>query len=384
MTANANEPRRDEHGRYSRISRRVWNDQKFRALSAPKPNAQTLFLRLLSGPENTNIPGLFQAWAGGLADAIGWPQVHFKRCFQELSDAGLVKADWKSGLVWIPNGVIHNPPANPNVVASWRATAKELPECQLLDEAFEEIREYLAERGEDWENSWRLAESFKARPAKIPTSVREFVRQRDGNLCRYCSVEVNWKDRRGAIGATYDHVDPTGDSSAENLVVCCRSCNSKKGFRLPEQAGMTTGSAPDKPKSDLGSDLGPLKSEPEVASGKQEARTRTRTDSQISVRLADRVVTFDRSPGSPPSPRRDPIAKRIPFADWFPSQQWLDWFHEAGINPALQDQTLIEARDKLTGMHDIEWWDMKILKFFESAIKRSGSAPHPTGLVVSL
>jgi DnaD/phage-associated family protein len=64
------------------------------------------------------------------------------------------------------------------------------------------------------------------------------VRQRDGSACRYCGKIVNWDDRRGIDGGTYDHVDPDGDNSVENIVVACRSCNSKKQDRTPEEACM--------------------------------------------------------------------------------------------------------------------------------------------------
>lgn len=64
------------------------------------------------------------------------------------------------------------------------------------------------------------------------------IKKRDGDICQYCGKIVNWKDRRGGDGGTYDHVDPEGENSLENIVVSCRSCNSKKGKRTPEQAGM--------------------------------------------------------------------------------------------------------------------------------------------------
>lgn len=91
-----------------------------------------------------------------------------------------------------------------------------------------------------------------------------FVKQRDRSLCRYCGVRVNWVDKRGHDGATYDHVDPDGDNTRENLVVACRRCNGRKKDRTPEQAGMpllkpgttatataasdATGTAPDLPR----------------------------------------------------------------------------------------------------------------------------------------
>lgn len=66
------------------------------------------------------------------------------------------------------------------------------------------------------------------------------VRSRDGDNCRYCGRIVNWKDRRGAEGGTYDHVDPDAkpENVPENIVVACRACNSGKGRRTPELAGM--------------------------------------------------------------------------------------------------------------------------------------------------
>lgn len=64
------------------------------------------------------------------------------------------------------------------------------------------------------------------------------VRARDGDFCRYCGKRVNWNNRKGADGGTYDHVDPDGDNTIDNIVVSCRSCNSRKSDRTPEEAHM--------------------------------------------------------------------------------------------------------------------------------------------------
>ena len=69
-------------------------------------------------------------------------------------------------------------------------------------------------------------------------ALRELIRSRDGDLCRYCGVQVVWQDRRGPAGGTYDHIDPTFGNTADNLVVACRRCNSAKGCRTPAEAGM--------------------------------------------------------------------------------------------------------------------------------------------------
>lgn len=65
------------------------------------------------------------------------------------------------------------------------------------------------------------------------------IKKRDRNRCRYCGIKVDWRDRRSSAGATYDHVDPDGPNTLENVVVACRGCNSRKGGRTPEDAGMT-------------------------------------------------------------------------------------------------------------------------------------------------
>lgn len=62
------------------------------------------------------------------------------------------------------------------------------------------------------------------------------VRLRDGDQCRYCGKPISaWSDRKSGRGGTYDHVVP----DKPELVVACRSCNSSKGQRTPEQAEMT-------------------------------------------------------------------------------------------------------------------------------------------------
>lgn len=65
------------------------------------------------------------------------------------------------------------------------------------------------------------------------------VRERDGDMCRYCATLVNWSDKRGPTGGTYDHVIPRGPNVLDNIVVACRRCNTDKSCRTPDQAGMT-------------------------------------------------------------------------------------------------------------------------------------------------
>jgi len=70
------------------------------------------------------------------------------------------------------------------------------------------------------------------------------VRERDGDYCRYCGAKVDWADRNGRLGGTYDHVDPTDAPVVANLVVCCRSCNSAKKKQTAQEAGLRLRPAP--------------------------------------------------------------------------------------------------------------------------------------------
>ena len=55
------------------------------------------------------------------------------------------------------------------------------------------------------------------------------VRYRDGDACRYCGLVVDWSDRKGGKGGTYDHRPPGLEADPERSVVACKSCNSQRG-----------------------------------------------------------------------------------------------------------------------------------------------------------
>lgn len=144
-------------GRYSRVSRRIWNDEKVRRLTPPQPCGQSLFVRLLVGPEQNNIPGLFQIWESGFAESLGWDLKGFREAFAEVSREGLVKASWKVGLVWVPNSIRHNEPANPNVVLSWETAWSELPDCELKTEAYRVLLGWAKDKGNAWLKAFQKA-----------------------------------------------------------------------------------------------------------------------------------------------------------------------------------------------------------------------------------
>lgn len=79
---------------------------------------------------------------------------------------------------------------------------------------------------------------------ELPFS-RENIYSRDDYKCQYCGKKFESEE------LTLDHVFPKsrgGATSWENIVTCCKHCNSKKADRTPAEANMPLLSKPDKPQ----------------------------------------------------------------------------------------------------------------------------------------
>lgn len=121
-----------------------------------------------------------------LATALDWP----KRGAQKLVDA-LIKTEW-----------MHYCDDGSFMVSGWQ-----------------DIVHY-----QDDDNRERLR-----RMRSVP---RDTIYERDGHRCVYCGSTDD---------LTLDHVMPIsrgGGESPANLATCCRSCNSSKRARTPQEAGM--------------------------------------------------------------------------------------------------------------------------------------------------
>lgn len=167
-------------GFYRNVDMRMWGDAKFRRLSKPQPNAQTLWTYLLTGSETGPVPGFIVAGAAGLAEALGWDVKPFRERFQELSENGMANADWDARFVWLPNAINHNPPANPNVVKSWLPYLDGIPECDLKNRAIGRLWLHLKARGESFTKPFveRYGEPLLQRYAKQDQE-REEDQERD-------------------------------------------------------------------------------------------------------------------------------------------------------------------------------------------------------------
>jgi hypothetical protein len=132
--------------RFSKVSRRMWVDSGFAALSAPQANAQTLWLYLLTGPHCTAIPGLFVLGEMAIAEFHGWTVEETRRCVKEIVAAGMAQFDRRSRVWWMPNALKHNMPHSHKNVQAWADPWRLLPECDFVRGVAASIRTELAAR----------------------------------------------------------------------------------------------------------------------------------------------------------------------------------------------------------------------------------------------
>jgi hypothetical protein len=113
------------------IDIRMWGDEKFRQLSGPQPNAQTLWTWLITGPATTPVPGLIPIGKAAMAEQLRWPVQATERCFGEVQRQGMAFADWDAPLIWLPNGVKYRLPRNEKQAKGWLSYLDAVPDCEL-------------------------------------------------------------------------------------------------------------------------------------------------------------------------------------------------------------------------------------------------------------
>ena len=136
---------------YRIILTRMWGDEKFNRLSSPPPNGKYLWIFLCTGPFSNRL-GLFKAGEMTLAEELGWELKGFREAFQEALVEGLLKVSdeySKDRLIFIPNFLKINFPANPNVIKSWEREWNILPECGLKLEAWHHIKNLMESKDKE-------------------------------------------------------------------------------------------------------------------------------------------------------------------------------------------------------------------------------------------
>jgi hypothetical protein len=114
------------------------------------------------------------------------------------------------------------------------------PSCACLEgRTWKKDFDYLIHDYLDRNPSKSEGDVHKAKARELRNKpLKEAVRLRDRDICRYCGELCKHSDRSSDAGLTFDHVDPDIADGMNNLVVACRGCNRKKGRATPNQAGM--------------------------------------------------------------------------------------------------------------------------------------------------
>jgi hypothetical protein len=91
-----------------------------------------------------------------------------------------------------------------------------------------------------------IAPNYRQVPLRIPRATKFNVYDRDGGICQYTGKAIS----RGT--GNIDHVIPVsrgGKNTWSNMVWCDQNINSKKGDRLPHEAGLKLIRKPREPRS---------------------------------------------------------------------------------------------------------------------------------------
>jgi 5-methylcytosine-specific restriction endonuclease McrA len=131
----------------------------------------------------------------------------------------------------------HSPVAVVNVQKAMVLTY--LNKAQML-ERFEKLSIRTVDRTFYYPAVIRLQE-YKPVPYQAALLNRHNIFKRDHNECQYCGSKK---------ALTIDHVIPKskgGKTNWQNLITACHRCNTLKGDRTPEQAGLLLRKAPFRP-----------------------------------------------------------------------------------------------------------------------------------------
>lgn len=208
---------------YASISPMFWTRGSGKKLRGHK-EAQIVALYLMTSP-SIGLTGIFRTSVGQVSEDTGISQSWAEQQTDRIAD--LVRVDWVGGVAWsLETSEYHLGDCLKSGENRIIGALREL--AQFGDHPF--VSEFISIN----HDRYRLGDFPEVSPRKSGWSKVFYgdVYERDRQACRYCG---------GNSTLSVDHIVPRcqgGDDSLENLVVACRACNSKKGGRTPEQAGM--------------------------------------------------------------------------------------------------------------------------------------------------
>jgi hypothetical protein len=151
---------------YRKIDSRIWNDEKFTALSE---RAQLCCFFLLTHP-NTTMLGTLRGTITGLASELFAKQKKssagvlegfgeallegYTEAFREVIGKGIGRYDDRACLLWFPNFLRYNPPESPNVIRAWPKAYDLIPECDLKHSVFDRMKDYAKDLSEGFRKAF--------------------------------------------------------------------------------------------------------------------------------------------------------------------------------------------------------------------------------------
>ena len=132
---------------YLRLDRAFRCEARWDLLST---DGQRLAWMILTDSTSTSLPGLLRMRRSTLLEDSRMTSEAFDAAWAEVEAHRYARADWARGLVWILDGLTHNPPANADAILGWRTNWLALPECGLRDEAEAYLRAEVSRLARTW------------------------------------------------------------------------------------------------------------------------------------------------------------------------------------------------------------------------------------------
>ena len=105
---------------------------------------------VLTDSTSTSLPGLLRMRRSTLLEDSRMTSEAFDAAWAEVEAHRYARADWARGMIWILDGLTHNPPANADAILGWRTNWLALPECGLRDEAEAFLRAEVSRLATGW------------------------------------------------------------------------------------------------------------------------------------------------------------------------------------------------------------------------------------------
>lgn len=139
---------KDPEHRYVNVQTRTM-DVLVRRFGRLPPSPHSLWFVLLTGEDTTRLPGVLRTGRGALSEALDWTIEEFDECWKPLEAEGMVAADWKARMIYLPKAFKQGPnrPNSVNSAVTWRREFNDLPDCKLTRQIDRDIRSMLTEMG---------------------------------------------------------------------------------------------------------------------------------------------------------------------------------------------------------------------------------------------